>query len=90
MPLPLNYSLNAFLMLGMGAVMLVVSVYLILSPGTRVLAAGLFITGAGCLLCGITDGFSDYTPRGMAFRKLGFSAFLIGLLLLVYSAFTLR
>jgi len=87
MPFSLQFSLNALLMLGLGVVMLLVSIYLILSPGTRIIAAGLFITGAGCLLCGVTDGFSDYTPRGIAFRKVGFSAFLIGFLLLIYSAY---
>jgi hypothetical protein len=45
---------------------------------------GLIFTGLAMILTGLTNGFTDYTPLGRKFTKLGILLFLVGLPLLLY------
>ena len=75
-------------MLGLALLLVVAGAYIGLTlPYLRVLGAGLIFFGLGCLFCGLTDGFTDPTPRGYAFRKLGFGAYLIGIPILAYATY---
>jgi hypothetical protein len=85
--MPFQLTLNSILMLALGAVMIGLSVYMVLTPYPRMLAIGLFLTGCGCILCGLTDGFADVTQRGIAMRKVGIIAFIVGLPVLIYTAY---
>jgi hypothetical protein len=85
--LPINFSLNAVLILLLGAIFLIGGAYFIFTPWMRVLGFGMLSTALGCIFCGLTDGFADVTPRGIAFRKVGVVAFFIGVPVLAYSAY---
>jgi hypothetical protein len=50
---------------------------------------GLILIGIGSILFGLTNGFSDFTPRGLVLRKLGITAFIAGLPLIFYSLYKL-
>lgn len=50
-------------------------------------AMGLIFLGIGSILCGVTNGFADYSPMGRLLFKLGMPILLIGLLLTGYSVF---
>jgi hypothetical protein len=47
-------------------------------------AAGLCFLGIGSILCGITNGFTDYSPAGRLLWKIGIPTLLLGLLLSIY------
>ena len=83
--LPVQFSLNAILMLGLGLVFLGGGFYVILfMPYLRLMGVGMLLTGIGCVCCGLTDGFTDPTPRGIALRRFGAAAFVVGVPLLAY------
>ena len=44
----------------------------------------LFSTGVGTALCGVTNIFTDYSPAGRMFTRVGVMAFLCGVPLLAY------
>jgi hypothetical protein len=48
---------------------------------------GLLLTGLGMSLCGLTNGFTDQTPWGRKFRKVGSLCFILGLPLLAYGVY---
>ena len=85
--LPVNFSLNAVLILLLGGVFLIGGVYFIMNPWMRILGLGMLSTAVGCICCGFTDGFTDATPRGQMFKKVGAVAFIIGVPVLVYSSY---
>jgi len=75
-------------MLALAVVFLGGGAYVIVTmPYMRLLGVGLLITGFGCICCGLTDGFTDPTPRGIALRRVGAAAFIIGVPVLAYSAY---
>lgn len=51
------------------------------------LVLGLVSLGAGSIICGITNGFTDYSRRGRLLWKFGAVFLLIGLLLTVYGGY---
>lgn len=87
--LPMNFSLNAILILLLGAVFLIGGLYFALLPWARILAFGMLSTAVGCICCGLTDGFTDATPRGHMLKKIGATGFFIGLPILIYSSYKL-
>ena len=42
------------------------------------------VLSIGVILCGMTNGFTDYSPRGRLFWKIGIVAILMGLGLTMY------
>ena len=85
--MPPNFSWNAVLILILGALFLFGGLYTITVPLMRILGVGMLATAAGCICCGLTDGFTDSTPRGMLVRRVGIVAFIIGVPVLGYAAF---
>jgi hypothetical protein len=85
--LPIQFSLNAVLILVIGVVFLAGGLYAIRIPYMRFLGVGLLATAFGCICCGLTDGFSDPTPRGTLLRRLGAGGFIIGVPILIYTVY---
>ena len=85
--MPINITLNAVLILALGLVFFAAGIYFILNPFMRIVAVGMFALAFGCLCCGLTDGFSDISPRGLLLRKFGFVAFLVGVPIVGYSVY---
>lgn len=48
---------------------------------------GLFCLGLGSLFCGLTNGFTDYSPTGRMMWRLGVPILGIGLLLTIYGLY---
>ena len=86
--MPINFTLNAILILALGVVFLIVGGYFIFTP-LRILAVGMFALASGCICCGLTDGFSDVSARGMLLRRFGIISFLVGIPLVGYSVYRL-
>jgi hypothetical protein len=89
MILPMNFSLNAILIILLGLVFLLGGVYFFVFSGMRFLGFGMFSTALGCICCGLTDGFTDPTPRGSLLKRVGGIAFIIGVPILIYSGYKL-
>jgi hypothetical protein len=52
------------------------------------LPGGLLLTGLAMSLCGLTNGFTDQSPWGRKFKKLGILCFIAGLPLFAYALLT--
>lgn len=52
-------------------------------------AVGLSFLGIGSILCGVTNGFADYSPMGRLLFKIGIPILLLGLLATGYSVLKL-
>lgn len=85
--MPINFTLNAILILALGVVFLIGAGYFLLNPFTRVMGIGMLATASGCICCGLTDGFTDVSPRGQLLRRLGIISFIVGLPIVGYSAY---
>jgi hypothetical protein len=85
--MPANYSMNAVLILVLGAVFLFGSGYYALFGNNRIMAFGMFAVAIGCICCGLTDGFTDPSPRGSLFKRLGAVGFVVGVPVLVYTVY---
>lgn len=48
---------------------------------------GLFCLGLGSVFCGLTNGFTDYTPTGRMMWRLGLPVLGVGLALTIYSLY---
>ena len=49
-----------------------------------ILGGGLVLLGGGSVFCGLTNGFTDHSPRGRKLNKVGLFLFLLGLLPTIY------
>ena len=87
--LPMNFSLNAVLVLILGMVFLAGGIYFFVFAGLRILGIGMLMTAVGCICCGLTDGFTDPTPRGSFFKRTGAGAFILGIPILAYASYRL-
>ena len=79
-----NLTLNSIFWLFLGLVLIFSGAYIGYKMRVYPLAAGLMFLGTGCAFCGITNGFTDYTPMGRLLLKLGIPTLLLGLLLTGY------
>lgn len=84
MYLPL--SLNSWLVMIIGLVFLLGGIYHGIFFHDRVLSAGMVSFGTGFLLLGLTEGFSDPTPRGKLFYRIAIISFIIGIPILALEA----
>ncbi len=82
-----NLSFNSVLLLILGLLLLAGGGYVGVNWRMYHFAIGLILVGIGSLLCVLTNGFSDYSPRGRLLRKIGSLAFLIGLPLVFYNLY---
>lgn len=87
MLLPANFSINAVLVLVLGAVFLFGGVYFAIFTAYRLMGFGMLATAVGCVCCGLTDGFTDATPRGLLLKRFGAAAFIIGVPILIYAGY---
>ncbi len=76
-----NLTFNSVFVLFLGLLLIAAGVYVVISWRTYSFAAGLILLGLGSFLWGWTDGFSDYSPKGLFFWKIGVISLLIGFLL---------
>ena len=76
-----NLTFNSVFVLFLGLLLMASGVYVFVSWRTYSFAAGLIFLGLGSFLWGWTDGFSDYSPKGVLFWKVGVVSLLTGLLL---------
>ena len=47
---------------------------------------GFVMFGIGMILCGVTNGFTDHTPLGRKFKKIGAFLLIVGILPIGYVA----
>lgn len=81
--MPFNLTFNMILMIGIGLSLIGCGVWLGLA-GSRVFGASLLFNGIGSLFWGLTNGFTDMSPRGQLFYKTGILCFLIGIVIMIY------
>lgn len=48
-------------------------------------AGGIFALGLGCVMMGLTNGFTDHSPYGRMFTRIGTFSFIIGIPLVGYT-----
>lgn len=88
MQLPIQFNLNSILIILIGTACIVGGVAMSIRPGGAKFGAGLFLTGVGNLLLGMTNGFSNPTPTGRILFRIGATAYIIGVPILVYGIYT--
>lgn len=89
LPMFLLVSLNSLLVMAIGLAFFLGGAYHGVYYRDRIFAFGLCATGIGFLFLGITEGFTDITPRGKILYRLGIIAFLVGLPIVIYGAISL-
>jgi hypothetical protein len=80
-----NLTLNSIFWLVLGIALAGYGAYVGYYWRTYPLSAGLVFLGLGGVFCGITNGFTDYSPMGRLLWKIGLPSLLLGLLLVGYS-----
>lgn len=83
----LNLTLNKVIILAIGLCLVGFGIWYIIRPGGRITGVGLFFTGIGNLLLGITDGFVDMSPLGRIFYRVAILAYIIGLPVLAFAVY---
>jgi len=83
----LPQTFNSWLVLVVGIGFLLGGLYCWFTLNNRLLAVGMVMTGIGWVLMGLTDGFTDPTPRGKLFFRLAIVAFMVGVPLVAYHAY---
>jgi hypothetical protein len=79
-----NLTLNSIFWLILGLLLLAAGAYVGYKWRMYPLGLGLASLGLGGVFCGVTNGFTDYSPMGRLLWKLGIPALLLGLLLTGY------
>lgn len=80
-----NLTLNSIFWLVLGLLLKLAGGYYGYRMRMYPLAAGLAFLGTGSIFCGLTNGFTDYSPMGRMLWKIGIPTLLLGLLLTGYS-----
>ncbi len=84
-----NLTLNSILIICFGLILIFLGVWTGVSPGGRVPGAGLFFTGLGTAILGLTNGFTDFSPLGRFLYRIALIAFIIGIPVTVYYLYLL-
>lgn len=82
-------SLNSWLVTAIGLVLIVGGAYHAVFFFDRVFSVGLLSLGVGMLFLGLTEGFTDPTPRGKFLYRVAVVAFLIGIPIVIKGAYAL-
>lgn len=82
-----NLTLNSIFWLFLGVGLIGSGGYVFYKLRMPSFMAGLVFLGLGSILCGITNGFTDYSRNGRLFWKIGAISLMIGLLLTGFSLF---
>lgn len=78
---------TSMMWIALGAGIMLFGAYVGKSWRMYAFAVGLLLLGIGGVLCGLTNGFTDYSPSGRIIKKFGLLALGGGLLLSVYYIF---
>lgn len=79
-------SLNSWLVTAIGLVLIAGSTYHAVFFYDRVFSVGLLALGVGMLILGLTEGFTDPTPRGKFLYRVAIVSFIIGIPIVGYGA----
>lgn len=79
-----NLTLNSILIIFFGLILIILGIWAGLSPGGRGQGVGLFFTGLGTVILGLTNGFTDFSPQGRFLYRIAIVAYLIGIPISVY------
>ncbi len=82
-------SLNSWLVTAVGLALIIFSAYHGIFFYDRVFSVGLLAFGFGMLFLGLTEGFTDPTPRGKFLYRVAIVAFLIGIPVVIKGAYDL-
>lgn len=82
-----SLTFNSIFLMFLGLFLIAAGVYFAVIRRMYPLAVGLISLGSGVFLWGWTDGFTDFSPKGLLFWKLGVLALLTGTLLIGYHFF---
>jgi len=84
---PLPTSLNSWLVIAIGLLMFLGGAYHGVFFRDRLTSAGLVANGVGFLLLGLTEGFTDPTPRGKFLYRIAVIAFIVGIPIMLKTAY---
>ena len=79
-----NLTFNSVMWILIGVGLFAASIVEVRMMRIYAMAIGMIFLGIGCILCGITNGFTLYTPAGHLMRKAGVLSFLIGIIPTAY------
>jgi hypothetical protein len=79
-----NLNFNSIFYLFLGLLLMLAGGYYAYRMRMYPLGGGLIFLGAGGILCGLTNGFTDYSPTGRMLWKIGVPTLLLGLLMTGY------
>ncbi|MGI8554914.1 MAG: hypothetical protein ACR2LT_00945 [Pyrinomonadaceae bacterium] len=82
-----NLTLTSIFWLALGLGLFVCGGYFGYGRRMYPFALGLFFLGSGSVLCGITNGFTDYSRNGRLLWKIGAVVLLLGILLTGYGGY---
>jgi hypothetical protein len=80
-------SLNSWLVMGIGLVFFLGGIYHSIFYYDRIFAFGLVACGIGFSFFGLTEGFTDPTPRGKLMYRVAMIAFIVGVPIVLYGAY---
>ena len=81
-----NFNSILILLLGAGCVLGGIMVY---RSEKEIIGIGLFLTGIGNFMLGLTNGFNDTSPTGRHLFRIGMLAYAFGIPLIAYETFTI-
>lgn len=79
-----NLTFNAIMWILIGLFVLFLAYYVYKNFGSYPMTGGFASLGVGCVLCGLTNGFTDHSPAGNVMRKFGFFTLIVGLPVTLY------
>ena len=82
-----NLTLVSIFWIFLGLVLAATGGYYAYKWRMYLLGVELGVLSIGVILCGMTNGFTDYSPTGRLFSKIGIISILIGLPLVIYSIY---
>ena len=80
-------SLNAWLMMAFGLLFFFGGICHGIFFHDRIFSFGLVVSGIGLTFFGLTEGFTDPTPRGKLLYRIAMISFIVGIPIVLYSAF---
>ena len=84
---PLPKSLNSWLVIALGLIFFFGGLCHVILLHDRILSFGLVATGLGFFLLGLTEGFSDPTPRGKLLYRIAIVSFIVGVPIMIKAAY---
>ena len=82
-----NLTLNSIFWIVLGLGLIGGGAFFAYSKHMYPFAGGVFFLGLGSVLCGLTNGFTDYSRNGRLLWKFGAFFLFIGIVLAVYGGY---